>query len=97
MVCVRPGVLLVNASLRCPVRALIKLDFPTLLLPRNAISGRASEGNCSGLLALAKNSANNLTTTFRLNVVGAAHMAPQPHHVQWARALVHTGISAHGH
>src|ERR1700722_863346 len=69
MVCVRPGVLLVKASLCCPPRALIKLDFPTLLLPKNAISGRASEGNCSGLLALAKNSAINLTTTYLVNFV----------------------------
>jgi hypothetical protein len=52
-VCVRPGVLLVKASpLRPPLypsRTLIRLDFPTLLLPKKAISGKPSEGNCSGL------------------------------------------------
>jgi hypothetical protein len=64
MVCVRPGVLLVKASFLSPVRALIKLDFPTLLLPKKAISGSSSFGNCSGLLALPTNSAINLTTTF---------------------------------
>ena len=45
----RPGVLLVKASPLRPTRALIRLDFPTLLLPKNAISGKPSEGNCSGL------------------------------------------------
>src|ERR1035437_9008231 len=57
MVCVRPGVLLVNASFLWPVRALIKLDLPTLLLPKNATSGNRSEGNVSGLPELTTNSA----------------------------------------
>src|ERR1039458_6246675 len=57
MVCVRPGVLLVNASFLCPVRALIKLDLPTLLLPKNATSGNRSEGKVSGLPELTTNSA----------------------------------------
>src|ERR1041385_5910546 len=56
MVCVRPGVLLVNASPFCPVRALIRLDFPTLLLPKNAISGSPLSGKPSGLPALVTNS-----------------------------------------
>ena len=56
MVWVRPGVALVNASLFCPVRALIRLDLPTLLLPKNAISGNPSEGNVSGLPELTMNS-----------------------------------------
>jgi hypothetical protein len=45
IVCVRPGVLLVKASPFRPVKALIRLDFPTLLLPKKAISGKPSEGN----------------------------------------------------
>ena len=49
MVCVRPGVLLIKASSLRPIRAFSKLDFPTLLLPKKAISGKPSEGNCSGL------------------------------------------------
>src|SRR5665811_116302 len=57
MVCVRPGVLLVNASFLWPVRALIKLDLPTLLLPKNATSGNRSEGKVSGLPELTTNSA----------------------------------------
>src|ERR1035438_5438092 len=57
MVCVRPGVLLVNASFLCPVRALIKLDLPTLLLPKNATSGNRSEGKVSGLPELTTDSA----------------------------------------
>src|SRR5271169_5493132 len=57
MVCVRPGVLLVKASFFWPVRALIKLDLPTLLLPKNATSGNRSEGNVSGLPELTTNSA----------------------------------------
>ena len=56
IVCVRPGVLLVKASPRRPVRALIRLDFPTLLLPRKAISGSRSEGKSSGLPELTTNS-----------------------------------------
>src|SRR5271168_1029286 len=62
MDCVLPGVLLVNASFRCPAIALIRLDLPTLLLPRKAISGSPSAGNCSGRLALKMNSAINITT-----------------------------------
>jgi hypothetical protein len=49
--------LLVKASFFFPVKQLIKLDFPTLLLPRNAISGNPSEGNASGLPELVTNSA----------------------------------------
>src|SRR4029077_5238033 len=36
--CVRPGVLEMRASARRPVRALIRLDFPTLERPAKAIS-----------------------------------------------------------
>jgi len=54
---VRPGVLLVKASPFWPVRALMRLDFPTLLLPKNAISGSRSEGNAAGLAELTINSA----------------------------------------
>src|ERR1019366_8861470 len=50
MVWVRPGVLLVLAIL-LPTSALIKLDFPTLERPRNAISGAPAGGNCSGAAA----------------------------------------------
>jgi len=39
---------------------LIKLDFPALLLPKNAISAKPSEGNCSGEAALTMNSAIKL-------------------------------------
>jgi hypothetical protein len=60
IVCVRPGVLLVNAKPVCPTKALIRLDFPTLLLPKNAISGRPSEGNWFGLAELVTNSACKL-------------------------------------
>src|SRR5215469_16943642 len=42
--------------------ALIRLDLPTLLLPRKAISGNPSAGNRSRLLALRTNSAINITT-----------------------------------
>src|SRR6266542_3739029 len=56
MLCVRPGVLLVNANPFLPTRQLIRVDFPTLLLPKNAISGRPSEGNWSGLTELTTNS-----------------------------------------
>ena len=47
--------LLVKASFFWPIRALIRLDFPTLLLPRNATSGRGSFGNVSGLPELTTN------------------------------------------
>src|ERR1044071_688702 len=57
MVCVRPGVLLVKASLFWPVRALIRLDFPTLLLPKNATSGSRSDGKAAGWAELTMNSA----------------------------------------
>jgi hypothetical protein len=59
IVCVRPGVLLVKASPFLAVKQLIRLDFPTLLLPRNAISGKRSAGNISGLPALTTNSVSN--------------------------------------
>jgi hypothetical protein len=39
-----------------------RLDLPTLLLPRKAISGIPSAGNCSGLLALKMNSDFKFTT-----------------------------------
>src|SRR6476469_6212614 len=45
MVCVRPGVLLVRASARRPVRALMALDFPTLERPANATSGGPGGGS----------------------------------------------------
>lgn len=51
-----------NAIPRCPEIALIRLDLPTLLLPKKAISGTPSAGKCSGLLALRMNSAINITT-----------------------------------
>src|SRR5438045_3195466 len=57
MVCVRPGVLLVKASLFWPMRALIRLDFPTLLLPKNATSGSRSDGKAAGWAELTMNSA----------------------------------------
>jgi hypothetical protein len=47
MVRVRPGVELTCASL-CPSRELIRLDLPTLDLPRNANSGGPSAGNPVG-------------------------------------------------
>src|SRR5919198_349936 len=44
MVCVRPGVLLVNASRFCPTSALIALDLPTFERPAKAISGGPGGG-----------------------------------------------------
>jgi len=35
---------------------LIRLDFPTLLLPKKAISGKPSAGNWAGLAELITNS-----------------------------------------
>src|ERR1700756_3118871 len=48
---VRPGVFEVRASARRPVRALIRLDLPTLERPANAISGPAIGGGDEGPLA----------------------------------------------
>jgi len=46
----------VKARFLWPVRAFRRLDFPTLLLPKKAISGSRSAGNLSGLPALTINS-----------------------------------------
>ena len=64
MVCVRPGVELVNAKPGLPVRRLSKLDFPTLLLPRKAISGSEGAGNRSGFAALIMCSASIMHQLF---------------------------------
>src|SRR5260370_36939258 len=50
MLRVRPGVLLVRASL-APTSELITLDFPTFDRPRNAISGTLGAGKCVKSLA----------------------------------------------
>src|SRR5579863_2302469 len=50
MVCVRPGVLLVRATL-LPRRQLMRLDLPTLERPTKAISGALGGGNCPGSTA----------------------------------------------
>ena len=47
-----------RASLSAPTSAFSRLDLPTLLRPRNAISASASGGNCSGLAALIINRAD---------------------------------------
>src|SRR5580700_211701 len=51
------------------MRALIKLDLPTLLRPRNAISGYSSLGNRSGPEALSTNSAKIFGTAKRKALV----------------------------
>jgi len=56
MVCVRPGVLLVNASL-CAHQGVHQAGFPYVTSAQNAISGSPSEGNIRGLAALTTNSA----------------------------------------
>src|SRR6266446_2985085 len=55
--CVRPGVDEVRARPRTPNNELIKLDLPTLDLPRNAISGMLSRGQSASFSALLRNSA----------------------------------------
>ena len=55
--CVRPGVLLVNASRVRSASALIALDLPELDRPANAISGGPGGGICSSLATVRKNSA----------------------------------------
>ena len=43
--CVRPGVLEANASRPCRVMTLMVVDFPALLRPAKAISGRPAAGS----------------------------------------------------
>ena len=57
MDCVRPGCELVKASFLLPAKQFNKLDFPTLLRPRNATSGVWPFGYCSGMVVLSINSA----------------------------------------
>jgi hypothetical protein len=56
MLRVRPGVLLVRASL-APTSELIRLDLPTFERPRKAISGTLGAGNCARSLAESMNRA----------------------------------------
>src|SRR5690349_10338267 len=48
MSCVRPGVLLTNASRRRPASVLIALDLPALERPAKAISGAPGRGRSRG-------------------------------------------------
>src|SRR5437763_14919284 len=57
MVWVRPGVLLVRASARRPVRALMALDLPTLERPANATSGGPGGGSSAMRPAARRNTA----------------------------------------
>ena len=57
MCCVRPGVLLVNASRVRLASVLIALDLPAFERPANAISGGPGGGNCSSYAAAVRNSA----------------------------------------
>ena len=71
MLCVRPGVLDVLANpFRCSSE-LISDDFPTLDLPRNAISGKSPTGQCRRSKALFTNSAD--LTFICLNYTGLTH------------------------
>src|SRR5690349_1819232 len=57
MVCVRPGVLLVRASERRPVSALMALDLPTLERPANATSAGPGGGSSATVPAALRNTA----------------------------------------
>src|ERR1700721_157168 len=70
MLRVRPGVLLVRASL-APTSELITLDFPTLERPRKAISGTPGEGKWVKSLAESMNRARIRIRT--VSSVWAAH------------------------
>src|SRR5947209_5814379 len=70
--CLQPGRELINANPGCLIRAFSKLDFPTLLRPRKAISTGprlaspetpSLPGNCRGSAALIMNSAVSVATT----------------------------------
>lgn len=83
-----------KANPRCPVIALIRLDLPTLLLPRKATSGNPSAGKCSSLLALRLNSAINITTPDAGGLARGLRplsyrTANRAHH-----GICHTGLSA---
>src|SRR5271167_417976 len=70
MLRVRPGVLLVRAIF-APTRELITLDFPTLDLPRNAISGAPGAGKWAKSLADGINRAR-----IRIAIVSSVQVAP---------------------
>src|SRR5262245_30846160 len=75
MVCVRPGVLLVNARRLRPRSALIALDLPTFERPANATSGGPAGGRSPGRPAAARNCAceNNLIKS-RLSTIRGVGM-----------------------
>ena len=62
MLWVRPGVFDVRASPFRSSSELISDDLPTFDLPRNAISGRSSAGQCAREKALLINSADVIFT-----------------------------------
>ena len=55
IICVRPGVLLVFAKFRFPVKVLIALDLPAFERPQKTTSDPASIGHSDNLVALVKN------------------------------------------
>jgi len=57
MCCVRPGILLANASRERFASTLIAVDFPAFERPANAISGGPGGGNCASFAMESANSA----------------------------------------
>ena len=55
IICVRPGVLLVFAKFRFPVKLLIALDLPAFDRPQKTTSDPESVGHSDNLVALVKN------------------------------------------
>src|SRR5260370_2784946 len=84
---------MVKARPFAPVRALIKLDLPTLLRPRNAISGRSCVGKCDGPEALNTNSETPFTTAKR-NALVRQVLFTRLGHFNWNRKRLNFGFQS---